>query len=255
MDTVLAVDIDQVRAFLVAAARTAVWVQFAPPIANMAIPAAVRFAVALGLALPVAGQVTDVGGSSIDLLFAMVGSALIGFAMALAAMIAVAIFSSAGATIDTVTGLAGAAIFDPATREQTPVLGRVYSQVAVMVLLASGGHLVMVAGLYESFRAVPATPNLAVLATEVADNLHYLMAAALTVAGPVIAVLFLAEVIVALMARAAPQMNVFLVSLPAKIGASVLLVAAVIPGVPGAMSIFVADLTDAAARIAVALGA
>jgi flagellar biosynthetic protein FliR len=60
-------------------------------------------------------------------------------------------------------------------------------------------------------------------------NMGQLFIAALEIAGPVVACLFLAEMTMGLVARAAPSLNVFALAFPVRVGVTLLVVALAIP--------------------------
>jgi flagellar biosynthetic protein FliR len=88
----------------------------------------------------------------------------------------------------------------------------------------------LVRGFFESFDVVPAggaDPGLIsrVLTTGADDFLL----AALEIAGPVIACLFISELAMGLVARAAPSLNVFSLAFPVRVVVALIVVALAIP--------------------------
>ena len=98
------------------------------------------------------------------------------------------------------------------------------------LLFATNGHLVLVRGFLTSYEAVPLQGmrfgNVAQLLTH---DLGFFLVAAIEVAAPVLVVLFLAEVAMGLLARAAPKLNVFMEGFPVRILLAVLLVGVSVP--------------------------
>src|SRR5690606_6040602 len=98
------------------------------------------------------------------------------------------------------------------------------------------GHLLVVRGFLESFRALPlgglALDDLQVL---LVDNLGRFLVAAVEIAAPLIGVMVLIEVAMGLIARAAPSMNVFLAAMPGKALLAIALIAIALPLLPGAI--------------------
>ena len=113
-----------------------------------------------------------------------------------------------------------------------------------MFLLLGGDHL-LVAGIGVSFDAVAITGTIS-LAGGLGDIalglMGRMMIAAIEMAMPALAALFIAEVVLGIASRFAPQSNVFLIGLPVKIfaalasiGAVLLLVPETLDGVLGIM--------------------
>ena len=83
-------------------------------------------------------------------------------------------------------------------------------------LVKAGHH---VAGLVRSFDALPLNEglNMDVLAVLLTSGLAQLMVSALQIAGPLVVVLFLADVGLGLLTRVAPALNAFALGFPLKI--------------------------------------
>ena len=106
--------------------------------------------------------------------------------------------------------LAGAADADPGAR------GRGHD------LVLGGDHL-LVAGIGVSFDAVGVTGTISLaggLADVALGLMGRMMIAAIEMAMPALAALFIAEVVLGIAARFAPQSNVFLIGLPVKLFAA-----------------------------------
>lgn len=100
------------------------------------------------------------------------------------------------------------------------MFNRLFQMTALVIFFAIGGLRLVVEGLALSVEAIPldgvvdpqaALPRLAL------ELVGKLMVAGLELALPVVAALFLAELVLGLAARLAPQANVFLLGLPTKI--------------------------------------
>ena len=116
-------------------------------------------------------------------------------------------------------GFSMATAVDPMQGEQETVLSQFLYIVAILTFLVLNGHLYILAALMESFRIIPAGglmlhPPLGMQIITMSTEVFVL---ALKVAAPVLAALFLVELALALMARAAPQMNLLIIGFPLKI--------------------------------------
>jgi len=102
---------------------------------------------------------------------------------------------------------------------------------AVVVFLSLGGHHALIAGLAQSFDAVPV--GRFTLAPVLGDRLVALSAVAfgtgLRLALPVVGTMMLVDCAMALVVRAIPQMNVFAVGLPVKMVVGFLTLVALTP--------------------------
>jgi flagellar biosynthetic protein FliR len=137
---------------------------------------------------------------------------------------------AAGDFIDVFGGFSLAYAFDPLMQTGNSVFGKFYGLLAVTLLFASGGHLLILRGFLSTYDAVPLDASLSL------GRLGELLTvAALQIAGPLIAVLFLADVGLGLLTRVSPMLNVFSISFPAKIMVTLVLVGMSFPLLPGAV--------------------
>ncbi|KUG28437.1 flagellar biosynthesis protein flir [hydrocarbon metagenome] len=127
---------------------------------------------------------------------------------------------TAGHYIGFSMGFAMMNVIDPLTGTQEPITGHVLYQTTMLIFLALNGHLFLLQALGDSFHLVPPgglliNPELGEHILAFAANIFTL---ALKIASPVIAALFLVDLALALISRAAPQMNVLFIGFPLKIG-------------------------------------
>ena len=92
-------------------------------------------------------------------------------------------------------------------------------------------------GFLTSFTAAPLTSlSIDSLAKLLTGDIALFFVSALEIAAPLLAALFLAEAALGLLARAAPQMNIFALGLPVKILVTLTLAGLAIPLLPDAVS-------------------
>jgi flagellar biosynthesis protein FliR len=128
-------------------------------------------------------------------------------------------------------GLSGAASLDPLTQHSVPVLGQFASLFAVTLLLAMDGHLVMIDSMAASLSFLPPGAPIDVeagLRTLVGLG-STLFLLGLRFAAPVIAVVLIANAALAVLGRAAPQLNILAVAFPVQIGVGLLALSASVP--------------------------
>lgn len=123
-------------------------------------------------------------------------------------------------------GFAIVQIIDPQSQERVPIIGQFYFIMAILLFLIINGHHLILSGLVESFRIVPIgtgilSGELIALLTKLTGNVFVL---ALKIASPIMVTLFLTDIMMGIIARTVPQMNIFFVSLPLKIGMGMILV-------------------------------
>ena len=217
-----------VEVVLLVGVRIAAFLLVAPPFAHKAVPGRVKAMLAMGLALaagpravaaagPTAG--TAIASGTAQFIGAVLLQALIGLALGFLVALVFYAVQSAGNLIDLFGGFQLAQAFDPMSMSNGAQFSRVYQMTAMVLLFASDAHQVLVAGLLRSFDALPlgTALDLASLAEVASDGLTDMFVAALQVAGPLIAVLFLADAGLGLLTRVAPALNAFALGFPLKI--------------------------------------
>lgn len=238
--------------YLLALARTAGFVLVAPPFNTRTVPGQVRAAAAFGLAVPLtpAMATTEPRLASAFVLVQMAGQVVMGLALGWFVMAAVATLQAVGDIFDAVGGFQMSMALDPLMLVQTSVLGRLYQLLAVTLLFATGGHLMVVQGLARSARAMP-TPSMSWndVAQAVTADVAGVTAGAVEIAAPVMAAMLTADVALGLMTRAAPALNAFSLGFPLKIAFTLLLVALIVVRVPDDLETLVRHAAETGLRL------
>lgn len=221
----LPVDVGWAVGIVLAVTRVAAFA-IASPVVGRAVPATARIAFTFGVALamvrPVAG-ITEMG----DLVAAGVINALVGAALGYISGLILHLFASAGGVIDLISGLSVATVFDPMQGDQGGVFARMFHLTALTMFVVGGGLVLLVGGLVASTRVLPLDAALAPqpgLTGLVVTLVSLLVRSAVELALPVIGVLLMLELALGLASRFAPQANVFLLGMPAKILAAITVV-------------------------------
>jgi flagellar biosynthesis protein FliR len=148
-------------------------------------------------------------------------------------------------------GMAIAEVIDPASEDQVALLAQFNTLFATLIFLAINGHHAFIRCLVESYAIVP--PLGFQVNGPVMERLIRLSAeifvVGLKAGAPIIVALMLSTVSFGLVARTVPQMNIFIVAMPLKIGLGLLFLGLSLPHLAG----FVGDLFGGAARSALAL--
>ncbi len=120
---------------------------------------------------------------------------------------------------------------DPSSGQSTQVLGTFLSILATFLLLGMDGHLLLVSYVVQSYQAIP--PGAAMLSNDTVWRLiefgGSLLGAGVVVALPVGFALVLVQIIMGMLARAAPSLNLFAVGMPVAMLAGIVLLAIAAP--------------------------
>ena len=239
--------------FLVVLARILGFLIVAPFFGGMNIPmtARVGFAVILTtVATPyVQGTVAASmavelkGGGSLDFALMLVNQVLVGLFLGFCASFIFYAIESAGRIIDTQRGSNITDIIAPQTGERTSPTGQWLMMVALMILLVSGLHMEMVKGILNTFEVFPPTlglewlgdplkagtdhPELSGTIEAFAKMSGDSLLLTLQIAAPAMITLMLTDVLLGIINRGAPQVNVFALSQVVKgpIGIAALMIA------------------------------
>jgi flagellar biosynthetic protein FliR len=159
------------------------------------------------------------------------GEVMAGLAIGFAVQIGFSAAYLAGEVIGNAMGLGFAGTIDPTTGQHNPVIGQFLSIFGTFLFLSIGGHLALAATIVESYRALP--PGDAWLTSESLHGLVWfggvLFSAGLSIALPVAFAIILVQIVMGMLARSAPQMNLFAVGFPAALLAGVVLLAIAAP--------------------------
>jgi flagellar biosynthetic protein FliR len=204
----------QLLVFLLTFTRIAGLVLAAPVFGSRRVPVHVRVLLAVAAALlvaPVHGGSLTHRDVNAELVLALFREALLGLVLGLALLILVAGLQAAGQLVGQMSGLSLAEVTDPDFGDSTPLIGRLYDLVASTAFVLLGGHRLVLQALLDSFRWMP--PGQVQLAGDLLETLSQVAAQSFTlsvrVAAPVLAALLLATLVLGLIGRVLPTMNVF----------------------------------------------
>lgn len=190
-----------------------------PIFGSILIPVRVRLMLALAvtsIVAPVLPPAPSVDPISLDAVLIALQQLIIGVAMGFAMQLVFSAVTTGGQIIAMQMGLGFASMVDPQNGMQVPVLSQLYLLLVTLLFLGFNGHLVMIEMVAESFTALP------VAADGLTRNGLWLLAGwgsqmfagALWLALPAVASLLVVNIAFGVMARAAPQLNIFAIGFP-----------------------------------------
>lgn len=171
------------------------------------------------------------------------GELLIGLAIALALHAAFAAALVAGEWIAQSMGLGFAMVVNP-TAGPMSVLGALFLLLAWTLFLAAGGHLLVIEVVVESYRAMPSAG--ALLEPERLSAIigwgGFALASGLVAALPMGGALLLVNLVIAVAAKSAPQLNLFAVGFPLMLAGGIVALPLALPGMATALGNTLLDL-------------
>jgi flagellar biosynthesis protein FliR len=157
--------------------------------------------------------------SSVQAIPVLIQQILIGVAMGFSMRLVFAAFEMAGDLLGLQMGLAFAQFIDPARGTQTPLIGSFLGVLASLVFLVIDGHLLVIAAVVQSFELIPVSANLTVVNSQnIAQAGSIMFMLALQISLPVMAAVLISNIVLGILARAAPQLNVMSIGFSITIG-------------------------------------
>ena len=236
--TTIPIDPVVITAFVLALVRAAAWLFVAPPFNTRMVPVTVKAGIAAALALGATQHITNpvLPSETGAFITALVVQALVGFTLGMFTLLLVNALQAAGQFVDLFAGFSLSTIFDPFNNAQAAVFGRFYELLATTLLFTSGAYLILINGFYRSFDVIPAGGlQMSTISALLTKNMGEFLVAAIEIAGPILACLFLAEITLGLLARAAPNLNVFSLAFPLRVVIALVVVAVALPVVAPAL--------------------
>ncbi|MFD1204164.1 flagellar biosynthetic protein FliR [Sporosarcina contaminans] len=153
-----------------------------------------------------------------------------GLFIGLIAYIVISAIQIAGGFIDFQMGFAIANVIDPQTGAQSPLLGQFFNMLAMLLMLTLNAHHMLLDGIFYSYRFIPIDMLWPAFGEErliefVVKTFVAVFAIAFQMSVPIVATLFLVDLALGITARTVPQLNIFVVGFPIKIGVSFLVLA------------------------------
>lgn len=215
--------VTQFPVFLLIFVRVATFFLIVPIFSYRNVPSLIRTGLAVFIAFAVYFAQTP-EPVPIDGLFLLlvVKEALVGLMIALIAMIMMGAIQTAGGIIDFQMGFAMANVVDPLTGAQSPATGQYLYIFAMLFLLATDGHHLLIDAIYNSYQFIPLTEIVIHFADDgviafIARNFAIMFLIAVQLAIPIVASILMLDIALGILARTVPQLNIFNVGFPVKI--------------------------------------
>jgi flagellar biosynthetic protein FliR len=216
------VDFEQLVVFLLVFTRIGAFIAACPVFAMREIPPTVKVGLAFVLSLallPLAGPAAVPLDNFLGFALALAQEAAVGLGLGIFTSLVFHGVRLAGQYAGFQMGLAMAEIMTMGQEGQGAIVSQFLWLFGLMFFFSINGHHLLIAGLAQSFELVPLGAAVAQLKTTlfVAKAFGGLFVIALTLAAPVMAVLVVSDIILGLMVRMVPQINVFMLGFPLKI--------------------------------------
>lgn len=161
---------------------------------------------------------------------------LVGLILGFVAYVFFTIVQVAGSFIDMQIGFSIANIIDPMTGAQSPILGNLKFALATLLFVSFNGHHLLIRSIMDSYRWIPLSNDLfaRIASGQLSDFVLKSVATSFTLAfqmaAPLVAALFLVDIGLGILAKTAPQFNIFVIGLPVKLLVGLLMLTLLLPG-------------------------
>ena len=223
----MTISVAQAQLFFLAFVRIMAIMVHVPVLGGQNIPNQVRIGLGFVLAMvlipwqPLPSDAATIG--TVAYMLAIGKEIVIGTLVGFSADLAFGAIQVAGSAMGLGSGFESSRIFNPNLGDAGSSFDQLFIMTATMIFLVIDGHHVVLIAIQKTFEALPLNGSLPfgglqalMTATSVA------VAAGVHLAMPVIAALILADLTLGLLARVAPQIQVYFLGLPAKVAVSLM---------------------------------
>lgn len=211
----------ELQQFILIFIRISTFVVVCPAFNMKSVPNIMKVGFSLGLTLAVFNYVPEMEGDIVFLTFAMLGikEMLIGFAFGYITLLFFTAIEMAGKLVDFQVGFSMGEVYDPNLGVSMSNYGRIYYWLSICIFFMTNLHHQLLRSLVYSYDLVPVSQSsFQYFGTEGMLSLFgKVFGLAFQLAIPLMMVALLSEVVLALLSRTVPQINVLVLGMPVKI--------------------------------------
>ena len=187
----------------------------------------------------------------------VVSEMLIGLTIGFVAQILFAGIQLGGEIISQQMGLNFATIFDPQNAHQVSLIAHFQDVLAMLLFLSGSAHHWFIIAMAESLQSIPlgALSASGAVLPVILTLLGKACVIAIQLAAPVSVALLLATLVLGVIARLVPQLNVFALSFPATLGLGMVMLALALPALMGGIQLAFGQLGNDLVQVIRVLGA
>jgi flagellar biosynthesis protein FliR len=219
-------------------------------LAPATIRAALSFILAFVITLPALHAAPELGQDPFVLMGYAGSEFLVGSAIGLTARVTLAAAEAAGTLAGNAMGLGFANQIDPLFNSEGVPTTSLLSYVAVLIFFVLRGHHVVIEALSASLVAAPPAHGFASFQTDTLLGLgSKIVAQGLRIAAPVVGTMFISQLGMALVSRAAPKVQIFSLTFGVAVSVGALILVASAPQVAQGMANTIATMPETLAQL------
>lgn len=164
-------------------------------------------------------EVKNVSFSEYQLIGLIIKELIIGILIGFVAYLFFSALYVAGQLIDMQVGFGMVNVFDPQQKTQVPITGNFLYIIAILIFLITNQHHILIKAVASSYKIVPIGTFILnnLLIDQMINVFTEIFVIGFKISSPILATIFLTNVLLGILARTMPQMNVFMLGMPLKI--------------------------------------
>lgn len=247
--------LENLEFYLLILVRVSGFIMTAPFFSYSSVPMRIRAAMSVFMSLVViqitpviALEYTGVFGYSVLLL----KETMLGVTLGLMCSMCFYIINLAGQLMDMEMGLSMASMFDPMTNMQISVTGNLYNYLLMLMLVVTNMHYYIIRAIVDSFsyfnvgKAIFDTVSLKTVLLDFMVNYFII---AIRIVLPVFCCMLLINVVLGVLAKAAPQMNMFVVGIQIKVMAGLIILVLMVQSFPMVSDYIFGEMKDIMSQV------
>ncbi|WP_257984489.1 flagellar biosynthetic protein FliR [Neobacillus cucumis] len=209
-----------------------------PVFMSRSIPATFKIGLSFFLAMIVTISTAgphEIPAFSAEYVLLIMKEAIVGLGLGFIASILFYSIQLAGTLIDLQSGFAMGAMYDPQSGTNANLTGRLKNVLATLFLLSVDGHHLLIQGILESYQWIPVDAFVPALmdgriSTLILETFKNSLIIAFLLAAPVVFTLFIVDLVLGIIGKTSPQINLMVLGFSLKIGVYYLVLFMALPG-------------------------
>lgn len=220
MNDVIDLLFSQYQLFLLVLVRTSGIFIFSPFFSSQNVPNIMKIGLSFSVSLIITSTLSIATDFSNEILMILILKELmVGIIIGFIAYAFFSAFYVMGQIVDMKIGFGMANVIDPQNKIQVPLMGNFYYILSFLLLMSINGHHLIISALVDSYNFLPIggfkytgdTMNLLVNSLSKSFEIGFKLST------PIVAIIFLTDIVLGIISKTIPQMNVFVVGMPLKV--------------------------------------
>ncbi len=169
--------------------------------------------------------------SSFQAFLLISNEAIYGLALGIVARCIFSAVKIGGEIVEDQIGFTMSEVLDPLTGESSRALSSLLEMIFILLFLSANGHHLFISIITQSYESYPigSIPTIEILTGGIVSTGTVMLSAGLKLAAPILAAFLLLMVVLAILARIVPEMNILFISLPVRVGLGLFMMAIFVP--------------------------